>query len=295
MKTFKKELSVSIIFPNYNGGNEPIECLTSIKKLNYPQEKIEIIVVDNGSTDESASNIKLKFPEVNLVKNKHNLGFAKAVNQAIVKSSSPYIFVTNDDIVFEKNSVKKLVEYSGKIKDTAILGGKIFYKDKPRSIASAGYQLNIWTGAIKISERPNIIKEPDWVQGCAMLIPRKIIKTIGQFDEGFTHLFEDVDFCFRAKKAGFKVIFLPSAKFWHGESTTANKNKPAKYTNWYRGKFRFLFKNMPLINILSVVTFQLFFITPYRAIVLRDGRFWPFLKGFSTNIVNLPKTLQFRT
>lgn len=290
----KKLPTVSIIFPNFNGGKEPLDCLTSIQKLNYEKSKIETIVIDNNSQDGSDIKIKSEFPKVKLIKNSQNLGFAKAVNQGIKISKSNYVFVTNDDIVFEKNSLINLVNFAQQYSGASVIGGKIFYKYKPKKLASAGYKINIWTGAIKIAENPDLAKEPDWVQGCAILIPKLVFKKIGLFDTGFSHLFEDVDFCFRARRAGFKIIYFPNAKFWHGESLTADKNKSAKYLNWYKGKFRFIFKNLPIVNILSIVFIQTFLVIPYRAIVLKDGRLLPFIKGIIWNITNLSGTLKLR-
>ncbi|OGD85842.1 hypothetical protein A2164_00245 [Candidatus Curtissbacteria bacterium RBG_13_35_7] len=291
MKPYPK---ITIIFPNYNGGNEPIECLKSIKKLSYPQKNLEVIIVDNDSKDGSKEEIEKKFPEVYLIKNSKNLGFAKAINQGIKRANGKLIFVANDDLVFEKNSLKILVDYLLQNSQIGIMGGKIFSKHKPAKITSAGYQMNRWTGKINISKNYQKIKEPDWIQGCAILINKKVFQNIGYFDENFTHFFEDFDFCFHAKKAKFKVIYLPRAVFWHGESITANKNKPLKYFNWYKSKILFLIKNLPIVNILSILTVQILLITPYRALILRDGRFKPFLKALIWNLKNAKTALKIR-
>lgn len=285
---------VSIIFPNFNGGKEPLECLASIQKLNYPNSKIEVIVVDNNSTDGSDIIIRKKFPGVKLLKNKTNLGFAKAINQGIKKSQGQYILITNDDIVFEKKSLKIMVEYALNNLQIGALGGKIFLKSKPKKIISAGFMINKWTGKIYMAKNPSQLKKPDWVQGCCMMIPKKVINKVGLLDEDFTHLFEDMDYCLRVKYAGFQVVYLPDVHVWHGESLTADKNTREKYYQWYKNKFRFMFKNMSMINILSISFMQVFIITPYRLLVLRDGRFSPFLKGFIWNIKNLKQTLSAR-
>src|SRR3989338_8497856 len=134
---------VSIIFPNYNGGSEPLECIKSIKNLSYLKDKIEIIVIEN----------------------KENAGFAKAINQGIKGSSGDYIFITNDDIVFEKNSLRNMIEYMEKNPTVGITGGKIFLKSSPKKIISCGFMMNRWNGNIFRAPYPDKIKEPDWVQG----------------------------------------------------------------------------------------------------------------------------------
>jgi len=286
---------VSIIFPNYNGGMQPVDCISSIKKLNYPKDKIEIIVIDNHSTDGSLEQLKVKSSKLKvegrrlkILGNKENVGFAKAINQGIKQSNGEYIFIGNDDIVFEKDSVKNLVAYALINPNVGILGGKIFSKNKPSKVISCGYMMNKWTGNIYPSSNPNVIREPDWIQGCAMLVRKSLFDQIGIFDENFSLIyFEDFDFCLRAKKAGYTIIYLPSAHFWHGQSKTMDKDLQRKYYQWYKNKVRFIIKNLPIFNILSILLIQFFIITPYRALVLKDGRFIPFLKGLFWNIKNI--------
>lgn len=285
---------VSIIFPNYNGGKEPLECLSSIRKLNYPNGAIEIIVIDNHSTDSSDLAIKKKFKEVKLIQNKNNSGFAKAINQGLKIARGSYIFIGNDDIVFEKNSLLDLINYSLSHPDVGVLGGKIFFKNPKNKICSTGYMMNKWTGNVYASPNPNIIKEPDWVQGCALLIPKRVFTKVGLYDSGYFLSFDDYDLCQRVKNAGFKVVYYPHAVFWHGESLTVDKNPSFKYFHWYKSKIRFIIKHLPPVNIASIMFIQLLFITPARAIILQDGRFVPFLKGFIWNLAHLNKTLRAR-
>lgn len=282
--------SVSIIFPNYNGGAEPLECLESIKKLNYPKDKIETIVIDNNSHDGSDREIKKRFPSVKLIKNKQNIGFAPAVNMGIQKAGGKYIFIGNDDIILERNSLKTLIEYSLKNPKAGVLGGKIFYKSDPKKICSRGYMMNKFTGDVYVSGGTT---HPDWVQGCALLVPKKVLTKIGPLDAGYKLSFDDYDLCQRTRSAGFDVIYVPQAVFWHGESVTVDKNKPHKYYHWYKSKFRFLIKNMPVSSIVSILLFQILIATPYH-LIQRDGRFIPFLKGLIWNIKHLSQTLKLR-
>lgn len=284
---------VSIIFPNFNGGNEPIECLTSIKKLEHPPDNVEVIIIDNNSTDGSDIEIKKLFPSVKLIKNKQNVGFARAINQGIKASSGQLILITNDDVVFEKNSLKLSAEYLAHHPDVGIIGGKIYYKNNPKKICSSGFYMNKWTGNIYTSNHPNELKEPDWVQGCAILIRKKTLETVGGLDPNYFLSFDDYDLCLRVKRLGKKVVYLPKVIVHHGESKTVNRDKPLKFYHWYRSKYRFLIKNMPVTNIVSILSFQILIATPYRAIK-RDGRFIPFLKGIIWNIKNLRQTLKVR-
>ena len=120
--------SVSIVFPVYNGGNQPLECIKSITKLNYPKNELETIVVDNNSSDGSGKRIRDKYKFVKIIINSTNVGFASAVNQAIKKSKGKYVFIANDDLVFEKNSLKHLILYMLSNPQIGITSGKIFLK-----------------------------------------------------------------------------------------------------------------------------------------------------------------------
>ncbi len=285
---------ISIIFPNFNGGKEPMECLRSIQKLDYPKQKIEVIVIDNNSTDGSKEKILQQFPKVIMIQNKSNLGFATAINQGIRIANGSLIFITNDDVILEKNSLRIMSEFITKNQKAGVLGGKIYFKNKPKKISSTGFRLNTWTSHISQSPRPNEIHQPDWVQGCAILIPKMLLTKIKYLDEKYSHSFEDVDLCLRIRELGFQITYLPHAVFWHGESTSSNKNLSFKYYNWYKCKIRFAIKNLPLINITSILIVQTFFIIPYRTVFLRDHRLIPFIKGLGWNLQNISQTMKDR-
>lgn len=284
---------VTIIFPNYNGGQEPLDCLKSIKNLAYPQEKIETIVIDNNSSDGSFETIKKKFKSVRLIKNAQNLGYAKAINQGIKLGKSPYYLLTNDDIIFERNSLRVMIDFMLANHHVGIIGAKVYHKSSPNKVASAGYQMNSWTGNITSSVNVNKAHEVQWVPGCALLIGNNVVKKIGVLDDKFSFSFEDVDLCKRAREKGFQVIYLPKAIFWHGESTTANKNRYRKHYQWYQSKIRYAIKNLPPQNIFTILILQIFYVL-IKETKSHDDRIIPFSKALLWNIKNLKKTLKNR-
>lgn len=285
--------SVSIIFPNYNGGKVPLNCIRSIYSLNYPQKKLEIIVVDNHSTDGSDVQIRLKYPRVKLLKQNINLGFSRAINLGIKSSTGDCVFVTNDDLLFSKNSLTILVEYLRDHPGIGALGGKIYSQKFKNRISSAGFMMNRITGDVYSAPCPDTIKQPDWIQGCAMLIPKKIFEKSGFLDENYEYFFEDFDLCLRIKRSGYKIFYIPDAVFWHGGSVTANKNLSEKYYHWYKSKIRFILINMPVLNILSIMLIQIMVIFGH-AVIFRNDKFVAFLKGLLWNIGHLRQTLKFR-
>jgi len=109
----------------------------------------------------------------------------------------------------------------------------------------------------------------------------------------FTYSFEDSDYCQRARIAGFKVVYLPHAKFWHSVSATANKNRKLTHFHWYQSKLRYALKHLPIYNLFSIFIFQTLAIPP-EAILKRDHRILPYTQAVLWNILNLTKTLKAR-
>lgn len=282
---------VSIIFSNLNGGKEPIECLESIKKLSYPQGKIETIVVDNHSTDGSLQKIA-KFPNVKLIKLKKAIGLPKSLNLGIKKSRGKYILIGNDDIVFDKNSIIHMVNYLEKNSEVGILGGKVFYKDQPKKLTDSALNFNYYLGIIK---KPKSAKDILYLQSCSIMVPRKVFERVGLFDEGFYPLyFDDFDFSLRVKKAKLKLAYLPKVIFWHGcGKTTEKADSKQRYYWWYRNKIRFMIKNAPVLSLLSSLTIQ-FLTLAVKSIAEKQNLLPIIAKAFIENIKDYPEIINSR-
>ena len=287
MKKVANLPKVSIVFSNFNGGKEPLECLTSINKLNYPKNKIEIIVIDNGSKDKSPEKIAGRFPEVNLIKLKKDIGLPGSLNLGINKSTGKYIFIANDDIVLEKNSITNMVNFLEKNTNVGVLGGKVFYKNEPKKLSDSACDFNMYKGEIKEGlAKGNKIK---WLQSCAIMVPRTIFNKIGLFDDGYYPLyFDDFDFCLRATKSNLKIIYLKDAIFWHGAGKTTRQfsNKKVYYW-WYKNKIRFYIKHASLIQMFTAFALQ-FFATASKSVSTRQNIFPSLFMAYFVNITNLP-------
>lgn len=286
---------VSLITPNWNGGKEPLEFIESVKNLNYPPEKKEIIIVDNGSQDNSPQLIAKKYPHVKLIRLKNNIGYGPALNKGINQAEGQYIFIGNNDLILEKNSLFHLVNYLIDHPETGIVGGKVFFKSNRQKIASCGQRYNFWTGQITNCPNPDQKKEVDWVQGCAYLFAFKLIKKIGAYDRDFAKIyFEDFDLCLRAKKAGFNIIYLPQAIFYHGQSTTMEKNQPFKLYQWYKNKLRFNIIYANTFQLISSLLIQLITLIPYHLLILKDKSLVPFCQAVLWNLKNFKQTMRVR-
>lgn len=285
---------ISIIFTNYNGGENPLNCLDSIKKLNYPQKYLEIIIVDNHSTDGSTNEIEKKFPEAKLLYQTKNLGFAGAINVGIKHASGEYLFITNDDIVFEKDSLKILIEYAKTHPNIGVIGGKqLNYETKKFYTGGRNFNLFIGKPFPVVSETPT---ECNAIDGCTMLIPKEVISKVGLFDSGFWPvLFEDLDFCWRVRKEGLLIIYHPKAIFLHHYAQSVSKIPCDKlYFINFKNKLRFIIKHANLVQFLSYIFIHYFLIMPTRIIFYREPIFIPEIKAINWNLKNIKKTFSAR-
>lgn len=247
---------ISILCVNFNGGKQIYDFLKSLQKLNWEENRLETLVIDNGSQDQSQKAV-LRFKNVELIQLDKNYGYGPAINMGLQRTTGQYILIANNDIEIEKNCLKALCQYSQNHPEAAIIGGKILSKTKRNQIASSYQTFNYLTGAVKMNskkiEKPT---EVQWVQGCAMFIPMEKLKIIGPFDPGFEKIyFEDLDLCRRAQLALYKTVIIPNAIFYHHQSYTMDTivSKKFKWYNWHKNKIRFILKHATLTQIISVL------------------------------------------
>ncbi len=278
---------VAIIAINYNGKELINEFLNSTKKLKYPKSKIQIIVIDNHSTDGSNTLINKYYPSVKLIRLEDNIGYGPAANIGIKRSSGNYLFIANNDLLFHPNSIKILVKYIQKHPEIGILGGKIISSTDHTKIASGYQTFNYYTGQIDIGSKDIArITKVQWVQGCAMLIPRSVFKEVGLFDENFSKIyFEDLDLCKRVQEAGFKTVINPNSIFYHYQSYTMDKvvNLSTKWFFWHKNKIQYVIKHANILQILTVIILQGFF-SLYWTIIKNQPSLTTFVKALDWNI-----------
>jgi len=288
---------ISIVFPTHNGKFDTLKCLKSLSSLSYPSPQMEIIMVDNASSDSSIETVKKKFPRVKIIPLEKNIGFAAAINKGITVSGGDYIFIINNDMIFDKEFLTVLVESMERDSKLGIAGGKIYYQVPKDKILFCGVKFNPWLGSIHRLSNPDQTKESEWIQGCAMLIKKTVVEKVGLFDEKFFFSFEDQDFCQRAKKAGFKIIYHPKAVAWHKEGATIDREGlQKKATELYKAKFYYLFKNCSLLQIITATLFQFLLIAPVRRLLFKNPPFFvrPMLTGFFYNLKHLPQIVRSR-
>jgi GT2 family glycosyltransferase len=206
---------------NWNQPADTIECVESL--LGQKPVAPEIILEDNGSTDESVSILRGRFPHIELIASPTNRMFGGGYNLGIrraLERGAEAVFIINNDAILAPDGLQILMRYASS--DSGLLAPLIYYADQPDRIWSVGGRTHPWTleksddysNALDRGGWPEII-EQDFVTGCGMLLTRQLLESVGLFDEAFTHYYEDMDFCRRIRLAGFHINVIPQAKMWH--------------------------------------------------------------------------------
>lgn len=296
---------VSIITVNWNGIKFFNDCLSSLSRLDYPSW--ELIIVDNGSTDGSDNLVyrHKKLKNFKIIKNKSNLGFAKANNQGYKKSSGKYILLLNNDTIITPPFLKKMVVRMEQEKSLGVAQPKIFLIEKPKFLDNAGSYLtktgflSHWGFMEKDGPEFDGEQEIFSAKGACLLIRRELIERIGLFDEDFGTYFEESDFCWRVWLAGYKVIFYPQAVIYHQLGATS-KNVSQIFINYHSAKNRILsmIKNLSFVNLIKILGLHLVILLGlifYYLFRLQFPKSWMLCKAVGWNVVRLPDTLYKRT
>jgi len=245
--------NVSIIILNWNGKADTLECLASVHQINYPNYKI--IVVDNGSSDDSVSAIRTSYPEITLIETGENLGFAEGNNVGIryaLESNTDYILLLNNDTCVDKDFLDHLVSEADKTNNAFVYGPSIFYADRKNTLWFAGARWNseklIFGYPLQNSlaeDLPAAPFESDYICGAALFFHRSVAEQIGLLDDRFFLAWEESDWCFRAKKQGYKSLIIPNAKIWHKVSASfGSESSPLRLFFIARNRLLWIEKNL---------------------------------------------------
>jgi hypothetical protein len=256
--TIYSEPKVIIIILNWNGLNDTLECLESVKIVTY--SNYSTILVDNGSEDGSVDIIRRAYPDIDIIENGRNLGFAEGNNVGIRKAlgyNSDYILLLNNDTVVTPGFLKELVEASEKDENIGIVGPKICYYDEPSLIWSVGGRINLFTGSFRnIGENRNEknytgVNNVDYVTGCALLIKTEVIKKIGLMDTDYFLYFEETDWNVKAKKAGYLTVVNCNTHILHKVGASIKKVKGIYYYYNARNTLLFMKNNGNWYNLIT--------------------------------------------
>ncbi len=227
---------VYILILNWNGRDDTLACLESVAKVGYTNFKV--IVIDNGSVDDSVDAIRAAFTDIEVIETGRNLGFAGGNNVGIKRAlelGADYVLLLNNDTEVDHGMLDAFVAAAKRFPDAGVFSGKIYYHAEPNRIWYAGSQWNakaahfeqVGKGGLDDGTAYSTACETDTAIGCAFFMPAERVREIGLLDDNFFLCLEETDWCYRAKEAGYPSIFVPDAKLWHKVSVSfGGENSP---------------------------------------------------------------------
>ncbi len=289
---------VSIIVINWNGRRWLERCLESLAAQTYAAK--EIILVDNGSTDDSVAWVTQHFPAVRLICNAQNRGFGAACNQGIRAAQGAYVALLNNDAWAEPEWLAELVTAldSGSA-GLGMAASKMLLADRPQVIDSTGICVDrsgiVWDrlgGTVDDqSETPLEVFGPC---GGAALYRRALFEELGGFDETFLVYLEDVDLAWRARWRGWRAIYVPSARVYHAHSSTAQEGSAFKTYHLSKNKILWIAKNYPWPHLLFWSPLILFYEVLSQGYAVWKGQGVSALAGRLAGWRALPRLLTWR-
>jgi GT2 family glycosyltransferase len=250
---YNSTMKVAIIVLFLNNYEVTRECLESIMSLRY--EDFAVISVNNGSSDDSQARLEAEFPLVTFIDTGSNLGYSGGNNVGIesaLRLGADFIWVLNNDTIVDPEALGYLVDAANRNPEAAIFNPKIYYYSHPDKLIFGDYGWSKWKSIPKMTghgERDygqyDFPHEMQAADGASLFIRSRPIKDIGAFDEWYFCYFEDIDFSLRARRHGWRILFVPDARIWHRVSYTSIPGNPV--TNYYgtRNSMRCALKNYP--------------------------------------------------
>jgi len=217
---------ISVVIVNYNGEKHLEECFNSLQKLNYPAEKLELILVDNASVDNSLALMEEKFPQARIVRNASNTGFAKGCNTGVAEAKGSWVAFLNNDTKVDKNWLAELAKEIGD--DSKVCFASKILKWDGKTVDFVGGELNFYGMAFQKdfeeADGPKFSKKGPLLFACggAMLINKEVFQKVGGFDEDYFAFFEDVDLGWRLWLFGYDVQYVPASIVFHKNHSTAS-------------------------------------------------------------------------
>jgi GT2 family glycosyltransferase len=247
-------MKASVIVLSWNGQADLPECLAALDAQEFADW--EVLVVDNGSTDGSAELVREQYPHMRLIRNQDNLGFAAGNNRGLRVATGDVLVLLNQDTVVRPGWLQALVHAFEADPHCGVVGAKALYPDG--RIQHAGGYVDARGEAAHYGYRGpdsgqfDEQREVDFVTGAALAMSRAALVEIGGLDEGFQHAYyEDVDWCYRAREAGYRVLYAPKAVLVHKERSAGSAAGHDGMYHFHRNRLRFVFKHWPVKTLLD--------------------------------------------
>jgi GT2 family glycosyltransferase len=247
---------VYIVILNFNSGEDTVNCIKSLEKINYANFKI--VVVDNASKDNSLDIIKNKCTFDKLIVSEENLGYANGNNIGIryaLENNAEYICILNNDTEVEPDFLNILMDRMVKDGRIGIIGPCICDFKEREKVQTMGADINLYTGLAQgkfknydYSRVGNMELKVDYLGGACFVVRKKVFETVGLIPENYFLFYEETEFCLRTKKAGFDIVSIGSSRIFHKRSATIAKFKGLSYFFLNRNRVVFVRRNASIIQ-----------------------------------------------
>ena len=271
--------SVCILVLNWNGADDTIECVRSLKNLTY--DNAQTVVIDNGSGDDSVLRIQSQFEGIHIIELEKNLFFGGGNNAGLEwaqRHNFDYVIFLNNDTTVEPDFIEPLLagfDFSPKV---GMVAPVMCYSATPDLIWYGGGSVNLWTGVVEhrhIRKHVNTLATPaqktDYITGCCLMMPTQLAGELGGFDLSFQMYGEDVDLSLRTRAIGYDLVFVPESKIYHKVSASVGGEFAfSKLSRKLGGLLRVFATHTKWYQWLTILVSQLFFSFKYVTIYLRN-------------------------
>lgn len=258
-RPLKTSLDVSFLIVSWNV-RDLLRCALASVLADTAGLQCEIILVDNASRDGTVEMVRAEFPDVRLIQNGVNRGFTGGNNQAFDEASGRYFFLLNPDAELIPGSTRALIDYMGVHPGVGIAGPQLLNPDRTiqssrrrfpdlttalleSTVLQQRFPHNRWLGRYYMLDTPDdAAQDVDWVVGAAMFVRREMYEKVGAFDQGFFMYSEELDWCYRAKRAGWRVVYFPRAQVVHQEGKSSEQVLAERDIYFHSSKIRFFHK-----------------------------------------------------
>lgn len=253
-------MKLSVVIICWNDLRVLRECLHSIYQGTHSTD-FEVLVSDNGSTDGSVEFIRQKYPEVRVLENRANLGFAKGNNVGIRASNADYVLILNPDTIIHDGALDRLVQFAEKHPEAGAFGCRVLNPDGTYQTSARLFPTvrRYWVSALGLKKLANVsslflfeeyprwfgeTERPiDWQSGCCVMFRGDLLRSLGGFDEQFFYHFEEVDLCRRVWAAGHPILFTPEAVITHLGGQSVGRFPVRFEIEKHRNRYRYFYKH----------------------------------------------------
>jgi GT2 family glycosyltransferase len=253
-------MKLSVVIICWNDLRVLRECLRSIYQGTH-STVFEVLVSDNGSTDGSVEFIRQNYPDVRVLENRANLGFAKGNNVGIRASSADYVLILNPDTIIHDGALDRLVEFAQKHPEAGAFGCRVLNPDGTYQTSARLFPTvrRYWVSALGLKKLANVsslflfeeyprwfgeTERPiDWQSGCCVMFRGDVLRSLGGFDEQFFYHFEEVDLCRRVWAAGHPILFTPEAVITHLGGQSVGRFPVRFEIEKHRNRYRYFYKH----------------------------------------------------